>query len=87
MKTKLVLASSISGLFALAAMSGAVAADSGKKDMEKCYGVVKAGKNDCAAKGHSCMGQAKTDGASGEWIFLPKGTCERIAGGSLKPKM
>jgi len=52
--------------------------------MEKCYGVVKAGKNDCASKdgSHSCAGQAKKDGDKGEWILVKKGTCERLVNGS-----
>ncbi len=49
---------------------------------EKCFGVAKAGKNDCAANGHSCAGQATAANAK-EWIKLPKGTCERLVGGSL----
>lgn len=50
---------------------------------EKCYGVVKAGKNDCGAKdgSHSCAGLAKTDSSENEWVFLPAGTCDRLAGG------
>ena len=55
--------------------------------MEKCYGVVKAHKNDCASKAnkHSCSGQAKVDGDPNEWIKLPKGLCDKIAGGSTEP--
>lgn len=62
--------------------SNAVAADK----MEKCYGVVKAGQNDCAdsKQVHSCAGEAKVDGSKTEWVLLPKGTCERIVNGSLK---
>ena len=56
-----------------------------KEGMEKCYGVVKAGKNDCGANGHGCAGQAKVDGDKNEWLSLPKGGCERIVGGSLQP--
>jgi len=55
--------------------------------MEKCYGVVKASKNDCSSskKGaHSCAGGAQKDSDKSEWILLPKGTCERLTGGSLK---
>jgi uncharacterized membrane protein len=52
---------------------------------EKCYGVAKAGKNDCAGPRHVCAGLAKTDGNPDEWLAVPKGTCERIVGGSLKP--
>lgn len=56
-------------------------------DFEKCYGVVKKGKNDCSSKinKHGCAGMAKLDADPNEWIKLPKGLCEKIAGGSLKP--
>ena len=57
------------------------AAEAGK---EKCYGVAKAGKNDCAANGHACTGQSKTAGDPKEWIFVPKGTCDRIVSGSTR---
>jgi len=53
---------------------------------EKCYGVAKAGKNDCAGPAHACAGQSKVDAGGKEWIYLPKGTCERLSGGSLKTK-
>lgn len=56
-----------------------------KEGSEKCFGVVKAGMNDCGANAHGCAGQAKTDGDKNEWLSLPKGTCERIVGGSLTP--
>ncbi len=74
------------GLLALSAASFvATDAEAGKK--ERCYGVAKAGKNDCGnAQGtHSCAGQAAKDADGGEWLYLPKGTCEKITGGSLKP--
>lgn len=79
----------IAGAFAttmgLAATSAE--ADDKKAEKEKCYGVVKAGKNDCgnAAGTHSCAGQASVDADGGEWLSLPKGICERLAGGSLEP--
>ncbi len=53
---------------------------------EKCYGVAKAGKNDCFTASASCAGTTKTDGQRNAWIFVPKGTCEKIVGGSLSPK-
>ncbi len=47
--------------------------DTMKAGMEKCYGVVKAGKNDCAGPAHACAGPGQ-DGRSGkEWI----GACRR----------
>ena len=57
-------------------------------DKEKCYGVAKAGKNDCgnAAGTHSCAGLASVDADGGEWVALPKGVCEKLVGGSLTPK-
>lgn len=60
------------------------AKDAGAK--EKCYGVVRAGANDCAnlAKTHSCAGHAKLDGDAGDWIALPKGVCDRLVGGEVK---
>jgi uncharacterized membrane protein len=80
-----ILATAIGGLLAVNLGASAFAADA-KDDTEKCYGVVKAGKNDCAGTGHACSGQGKKDGADSEWIKLPKGTCDRIVGGSLTPK-
>jgi uncharacterized membrane protein len=78
------LAAAIGGLMAFAGPA-AFAADEGKAgDTEKCYGVAKAGKNDCAGAAHSCQGQSKKDGDAKEWVKLPKGTCERIVGGTTK---
>lgn len=62
----------------------AFAAD--KVEMEKCYGVVKAGKNDCAGTAHACAGQAKADSGGKEFVELPKGTCARLTSGSLNAK-
>ena len=48
---------------------------------EKCYGVVKAGKNDCQTAASSCAGTSKKDAQNDAWIAVPKGTCEKIVGG------
>ena len=53
---------------------------------EKCYGIAKATKNDCQTATSSCAGTAKTDGQTDAWIAVPKGTCDKIVGGSLMPK-
>ena len=50
------------------------------KDVEKCAGIVKAGKNDCATSKNQCHGQATSNADSEAWIELPKGTCDKIAG-------
>jgi uncharacterized membrane protein len=51
---------------------------------EKCYGVAKKGQNDCGTSQHKCGGMAAKDNDPEEWIYLPKGTCEKIAGGSTE---
>lgn len=89
MNKKTFISSVVLGISSIAiASSPALAAGSAKDNMEKCYGIVKAGKNDCAtAKGsHSCAGSAKVNGGTDEWILLPKGACERIVGGNLTAK-
>ncbi len=78
------IAAAVGGLIAAGGLSQASAADAAAGN-EKCFGVVRAGKNDCATPAHSCQGEARKDRDAREWIYLPKGTCERIAGGSLKP--
>ena len=85
MKTKTLITSTLATLFAVGVLANtAQAADD--KGKEKCYGVAKAGKNDCAANGHACAGQSKTDKDGKEWIYVPAGTCERIVGGSTTSK-
>jgi uncharacterized membrane protein len=54
-------------------------------ERERCYGVVRAGKNDCGSALHACAGRAAQDARRDEWLMLPAGTCERIAGGTLAP--
>lgn len=55
------------------------------KKAEKCYGIAKAGKNDCAAgPGTSCAGSSKVDAQKDAWMYVAKGTCEKIVGGSLE---
>ena len=65
---------------------GSGAAMAGKKGMEKCMGIAKKGMNDCGTSKHACSGQSKVDGAPDEWVYVPKGTCNRIVGGVLKTK-
>ena len=52
-------------------------------NMEKCFGIAKAGKNDCQTATSSCAGTSKTDAQKDAWVSLPKGACEKIVGGSL----
>lgn len=53
---------------------------------EKCYGLAKAGQNDCASTGnHSCAGLSKIDSDPASWIYVPAGYCDRIVGGHKDP--
>lgn len=63
------------------AVSPAMAADGPAK--EKCAGIAKAGKNDCATKSNSCAGHSTMDRQTDAWVYVPAGTCAKIAGGSL----
>jgi uncharacterized membrane protein len=67
---------------ALALGLGAASAHAQEKGKEKCYGIAKAGANDCAnlAGTHSCAGQSKVDNDPGEWKFVAKGTCKDMKG-------
>jgi uncharacterized membrane protein len=77
------IAAALAGVCALAVNNASAAA---KAPMEKCFGVAKAGQNDCATPSgsHACAGQAKADNDAHEWKNVAKGTCEK-AGGQLKP--
>lgn len=79
-KSNLAVTAAITGLIAMGstvlAVPSAVAADK-----EKCYGVSKAGKNDCATKTSSCAGTAKEDNQSDAFIVVPKGLCDKLSGG------
>jgi uncharacterized membrane protein len=57
-----------------------------KFESEKCYGVAKAGKNDCQTANTSCAGTSKKDNQGDAWIYMPKGSCDKIVGGSLQAK-
>ena len=52
------------------------------KGMDKCYGIAKAGMNDCATSKHGCASEAKIDGAKDEYLLTPTGLCSKIVGGS-----
>jgi uncharacterized membrane protein len=68
---------------ALAAALAVPVAAEAQGNMEKCYGVSKAGKNDCQTVSSSCAGTSKKDAQADAWISVPKGTCDKIIGGKL----
>lgn len=87
MKNQNVLLSAVAGLVALGL---ATAANAGpveqKPGTEKCFGIAKAGKNDCGTAKHACAGESKKDNDAAEWKYVAKGTCESMGGKSMAPK-
>jgi uncharacterized membrane protein len=63
-----------------AAIATTAYAEDGK---EQCAGVVKAGKNDCTTSMNACHGHVEVDSGPMAWIYVPKGTCEKISGAHL----
>ncbi len=59
-------------------------ADTPTPATEKCYGVVKAGTNDCATATTSCAGSSTKDSQPDAFLFVPVGLCDKLVGGSLK---
>ena len=81
------ISAAIASLLALGLTSGHAAAAIDMENMEKCFAIAKAGKNDCAGNksAHACASRASQSGDPLDWVVVPKGTCGKIAGGSLKP--
>lgn len=85
MKIKSLIHATVAAVIAVGVASPALAAVKAG-DLEKCYGVARSGKNDCSATGsNACAGQDTKDRDPNAWIFVLKGTCNKIVGGSLKP--
>ncbi len=74
---QLVLSTALASALSLGLLGTAAAAD-----QDKCYGIAKAGQNDCGnlAGTHGCSGEAKVDNDPGEWKYVAKGTCKSLKG-------
>ena len=83
MDQQTVIRSALMGLLALG-VAGATAAQTQSGPKEKCYGVSKAGQNECASGKHSCAGTSRKDNDPDYWKLVAKGTCVKI-GGKLSP--
>ncbi|HEY7493013.1 MAG TPA: DUF2282 domain-containing protein [Candidatus Tectomicrobia bacterium] len=86
--SKLMIASAVAAALSLSLSSTAQSGPAPKPhfEAEKCYGVAKAGKNDCQTANASCAGTSKRDAQGDAWIYVPAGTCDRIVGGSLQAR-
>jgi uncharacterized membrane protein len=80
MNQRLILSSALASVLALGLVTQVSAQDKAKK--EKCFGIAKAGQNDCAnlSGTHSCAGQSKVDNAADEWKYVAAGTCADMKG-------
>ncbi|PIQ95470.1 MAG: signal peptidase [Nitrospinae bacterium CG11_big_fil_rev_8_21_14_0_20_56_8] len=93
MKNRTICKSAVAGVLALGLMTGGASAFANEKEkmemmdqsgMEKCYGIAKAGMNDCKSGLHGCKGLAKGNGEKGSFLLVPQGTCNKIVGGSTE---
>jgi len=77
----------LAGLLAIGIAATAAAGPvTPKAGQEKCYGIAKAGQNDCGTAKHACAGEgAKTDNDPTEWKYVAKGTCESVGGKLTAP--
>jgi uncharacterized membrane protein len=78
----------LAGLLAIGVAGATLAQPAAPKgETEKCYGIAKAGQNDCGTAKHACAGQgAKVDKDPNEWKYVAKGTCEKVGGTTTPPK-
>jgi uncharacterized membrane protein len=79
MNQRLIISSALASVLALG-LAGQASAQA--KEKEKCFGIAKAGQNDCAnlSGSHSCAGQSKADMGADEWKYVAKGTCKDMKG-------
>jgi uncharacterized membrane protein len=83
MNPVLIASTALASVLALAVSGQASAHDAAESgNQEKCYGIAKAGANDCAnlSGTHSCAGQSKVDMDPGEWRYVAKGGCAKMGG-------
>ena len=87
MKTsQLLIAAAVAAALATPIASQAGPAPKPRFEAEKCYGIVKAGKNDCQTANSSCAGTSKRDNQNDAWIYVPAGSCDKVVGGATQPK-
>jgi uncharacterized membrane protein len=87
MNQQQIIRAALAGLFAVGLSATAFAQT--PKGMEQCFGIAKAGKNDCGSKGtaHSCAGQSKVDNDPNDFKFVKTGTCQKMGGKMAPAKM
>ena len=84
--TRTLIQTAAATLLAAGFLTSAVSVQAADEPKEKCFGVAKAGQNDCGSKTskHSCAGQSKVDNDPNDFKLVPKGSCEKM-GGKMTP--
>ncbi len=78
-----ILQTAVAGILAIG-LAQAANAEGSNASKEKCYGIAKAGQNDCGTARHTCAGKSTRDKSPEDWKYVPKGTCAS-AGGRTSP--
>lgn len=80
MTTRQIVSSALAAVLGMGL--GTAHAHGAQPGKQKCFGIVKAGQNDCAnlSETHGCAGEAATDKDPGEWKYVAKGTCQKLGG-------
>ncbi|HKK14242.1 MAG TPA: DUF2282 domain-containing protein [Gammaproteobacteria bacterium] len=86
MNPRTVTYSAVAGLLALGSTAAVTTTAAAAPQMEQCFGIAKAHKNDCASGAHSCAGTAARDRQTDSFVLVPKGVCDKIAGGGTTPQ-
>jgi uncharacterized membrane protein len=86
MNSSSLAAAAIAAAVALPMIATAAPAPVPQYMFEKCYGIAARGGNDCGTATHSCAGTATKAKDPASWVYVPAGTCSKIAGGSTSPK-
>jgi len=88
MNKEMMARTAIAGLMTLGMISAGSAAAADDKDMEKCWGIAKAGQNDCGSNktAHSCAGQSKMNYDPNDFKAVKTGTCQTMGGSLVQGK-
>jgi uncharacterized membrane protein len=89
MNQQTIIRSAMAGLFALGTLGTTLAYAKDPAGMEKCFGIAKAGHNDCGSNktAHACAGQSKVDNDPHDFKYVKTGTCSKMGGSMMPGKM
>lgn len=86
MNRSLRIASAVAAAVALPVIAAKAGPVAPQPNAEKCFGIAKAASNDCQTATNSCAGTVTMDREKDAWLYVPKGVCQKIAGGTLQAK-